>query len=221
MQGKVKEMEFYIDTANLKQIEEVMPLGILEGVTTNPSLVARENRDFKELIQEIAKRVDGKIWAEVVSTEANAMVEEALEINQWAPNMVIKLPMGFEGLKAASRLTKLNVETNMTLVYSVPQAILAAKAGVKYVSPYAGRMDDIGWNGVGLIQEIVEAFSNLKLNTQVIAASIRGPQHVLDVLAAGVHAVTMSYDVLKKMIQNPMTDIGLEQFLTDWNRRKG
>jgi transaldolase len=221
MQGKVKEMEFYIDTANLKQIEEVMPLGILEGVTTNPSLVARENRDFKELIQEIAKRVDGKIWAEVVSTEANAMVEEALEINQWAPNMVIKLPMGFEGLKAASRLSKLNVETNMTLVYSVPQAILAAKAGVKYVSPYAGRMDDIGWNGVGLIQEIVEAFSNLKLNTQVIAASIRGPQHVLDVLAAGVHAVTMSYDVLKKMIQNPMTDIGLEQFLTDWNRRKG
>ncbi|MBN2908915.1 fructose-6-phosphate aldolase [Polycladomyces sp. WAk] len=210
-------MELYIDSANIEQIAQVMPLGILQGVTTNPTLIAKEKRDFQTLIRNIAKLVDGKIWCQVTSTEAESMVNEALEINSWAKNIVIKLPMGMEGLKAASILSRKGVETNMTLVYSVPQAVLAAKAGVSYVSPYVGRVDDTGWDGMSLIKEIVDVFQSLQVKTKVIAASIRGPQQVIDALRTGVHAVTMPYQVLLSMVRNPMTDIGLEQFMTDWN----
>ncbi|GGG05956.1 fructose-6-phosphate aldolase [Paenibacillus abyssi] len=209
-------MELYVDTANIGQIKEAVSLGILEGVTTNPSIVAREGRPFKELIQEIGSIVPGKVWCEVVATEAEGMVHEAREISTWVPRAVVKLPMGAEGIKAASRLAQEGIETNMTLVYSVPQAILAAKAGVNYVSPYLGRVDDTGWSGADFIRGIVNAYRMLGFDTKVIAASIRGPRQVLDVLQLGVDAVTMAYPVLMSMMRHPMTDIGLQQFLKDW-----
>ncbi|GIQ65825.1 putative transaldolase [Paenibacillus cisolokensis] len=209
-------MEFYIDTADLAQIKEAMSWGILEGVTTNPSIVAREKRGFEELIREIARETPGKVWCEVIGTDADTMVEEARMFRNWADRVVVKLPMGAEGVKAASRLSKEGIETNMTLVYSVGQAVLAAKAGVRYVSPYLGRVDDVAWSGATLIGGIVETFARLGLPTKVIAASVRGPQQVLDMLNLGVHAVTTSYSVWAAMMKHPMTDIGLEGFLRDW-----
>jgi transaldolase len=209
-------MELYIDTANLDDIKEAMSLGILEGVTTNPTLVAREKRQFQELIREIAPHVPGKIWCEVIGLDAESMIREARDMAAWAPKVVVKLPMGKEGIKAASTLSREGVETNMTLVYSVAQAVLAAKAGVAYVSPYLNRVDEIGWSGAALIGNIVKTFADLRLGTKVIAASIKGPQQVLDVLNLGVDAVTMSCQVLYQMMNNPMTDIGLSRFLADW-----
>lgn len=211
-------MEMYVDTANLDQIREAVSLGILDGVTTNPSIIAKEKRNFKEMIARIAELVPapGKVWCEVIGTDADTMVREALDMQTWASRVVVKLPMGAEGVKAASRLSKEGVETNMTLVYSVPQALLAAKAGVSYVSPYLGRVDDVGWSGATLIGDIVKAYAAFGLNTKVIAASIRGPQQVLDMFRVGVDAVTMSYPVLEAMLNHPMTELGLNQFLRDW-----
>ncbi|MFD0716621.1 fructose-6-phosphate aldolase [Paenibacillus sp. GCM10027626] len=209
-------MELYIDTADLKQIKEAMSWGILEGVTTNPSLIAREKRGFEEQIRDIAKEVQGKVWCQATGADAAAMVEEARMFQSWATDVVVKLPMGAEGIKAASRLSKEGIETNMTLVYSVGQAVLAAKAGVQYVSPYLGRVDDVAWSGANLIGDIAAAFSQLGLPTKVIAASVRGPQQVLDMFRLGAHAVTTSYPVLVAMMKHPMTDIGLEGFMQDW-----
>lgn len=209
-------VEFYIDTADLAQIREAMSWGVLDGVTTNPSIVAREKRGFEELIRDIGRATTGKVWCEAVGANADAMVEEARAFRQWADRVVVKLPMGAEGVKAASRLAKEGIETNMTLVYSVGQAVLAAKAGVQYVSPYLGRVDDVAWSGAELIGGIARTFSRLSLPTKVIAASVRGPQQVLDMLNIGVHAVTTSYPVWAAMMKHPMTDIGLEGFMRDW-----
>ncbi|MCA0757596.1 fructose-6-phosphate aldolase [Paenibacillus sp. N4] len=211
-------MELYVDTADLTQIREAVALGILDGVTTNPSIIAKQKRPFRETIGGIAELVPapGKVWCEVIGTDADTMVAEAKEMQAWAPRVVVKLPMGAEGVKAASRLSKEGIETNMTLVYSVPQAIIAAKAGVAYVSPYLGRVDDAGWSGEALIGDIVQAYKDLGLSTKVIAASIRGPRQVLDMFRVGVDAVTMAYPVLEAMLNHPMTEIGLNRFLQDW-----
>jgi transaldolase len=214
-------LDLYVDTADLGEIKKAAQLGVLDGVTTNPSLIARtvvrEGRGFEEIIREIDAAVDGKVWCEVVSTGAEGMVEEALQMRSWAESPVIKLPMGLEGLKAASRLRREGVEVNVTLVYSVPQALLAAKAGASWVSPYAGRMDDLGTSGVEVIRAMVEALRAQDLPTRVLAASIRGPRHVAELARAGVHGFTMPFEVLKKLAHHPATDAGLEQFLNDWD----
>lgn len=213
-------MELYLDSADFQQIEQAANLGILDGITTNPTLIAKEGRDFETVIREISQVVDGKIWAEVIGTESDTMVKEALRINGWAQNMVVKLPMGIEGLKAARTLSGKDIQTNMTLVYSISQAILAAKAGVSYVSPYAGRVDDVGWSGQEFIGDIASVFAIQNLETRVLAASVRSPQQVVALAKSGVDGVTVPYEVLIKMTQHPMTDVGLDQFLKDWDEAK-
>lgn len=209
-----------MDSADIQQIEQAANLGVLDGVTTNPTLIATEGREFETVIREISEVVDGKIWAEVIGTESNEMVEEARRIDRWARNMVVKLPMGLEGLKAAKVLSEEGLQTNMTLVYSVSQAILAAKAGVSYVSPYAGRIDDIGWSGVEFIRDIAAVFAVQHFDTKVLAASVRSPQQVVALARSGVNGITVPYEVLVKMAQHPMTDVGLDQFLKDWDEAK-
>lgn len=213
-------MELYLDSADIQQIEQATKLGILDGVTTNPTLIAKEGRDFETVIREISEVVDGKIWAEVIGTESDTMIEEALRINGWAQNMVVKLPMGTEGLKAARTLSSKGLQTNMTLVYSVSQAILAAKASVSYVSPYAGRVDDVGWSGEEFIGGIASVFATQRLETRVLAASVRSPQQVVALAKSGVDGVTVPYEVLIKMAHHPMTEVGLTQFLKDWDEAK-
>ncbi|QYJ17123.1 Transaldolase [Rubrobacter xylanophilus DSM 9941] len=212
-------MEIYLDSANLSQIEHAVELGILDGVTTNPTLIAKEGGDFENIIRKISQVIKGKgkIWAEVISTKSEAMVEEAIRMTGWATGMVVKLPMGLEGIKAASILSREGIQTNMTLISSVSQALLAAKAGVSYVSPYAGRVDDIGWSGSGLIQGIVEAFSAQGFATKILAASVRSPHQAAELVRSGVDGITVPYGVLIGMAQHPMTDLGLDQFLKDWS----
>jgi transaldolase len=210
-------MEFYVDTANLEEIKTASRLGFLDGITTNPSIVAKEKKDFKALIQEISSIVEGKVWCQVTGTSAEEMYEQACEMNGWGKEMVIKLPMNFEGLVAASELVKKGVKVNMTLVYSLPQVVLAAKAGVTYISPYVGRMDDLGADGKRFIQEALQTIENLHAPTKVIGASIRSPQIVVDLANCGAHAVTMSYNVFQTMVKSPSTDIGLASFMNDWN----
>ncbi len=189
---------------------------MLDGVTTNPTLIAKEGRGFEEIIRAIDGAVEGKIWYEVVATDAEAMVSEALAMRGWARQPVIKIPMGPEGIEATSCLSREGMEINVTLVYSVPQALLAAKAGASWVSPYAGRMDDLGIAGVDLIGDIVEAFATQGLATKVLAASIRGPHHVAELAKRGVDGMTMPYEVLLGLTHHPATDAGLEQFSQDW-----
>ena len=209
-------MKLFIDTANLDEIREVNSWGVLEGVTTNPSLIAKEQRDFKQTVQEIADIVDGPISAEVVSLKAEEMVEEAKDLVAIHPNIVIKVPMTEEGLKATNIFAEQGVRTNVTLVFSASQALLAAKAGASYVSPFLGRLDDVGHNGMDLISEIVDIFDRHLINTEIIAASIRRNTHVTEAAAAGAHISTIPYAVFKQMIKHPLTDLGIERFLKDW-----
>jgi transaldolase len=210
-------MELYVDTANIEEIKAASRLKFLDGVTTNPSIIAREKEDFRSKIREISQYVDGKIWCQVTGKTSEEMYNQAVEMNSWGNKMVIKLPMNFEGLAAASELVKKGIEVNMTLVYSLSHVVLAAKAGVAYISPYVGRTDDHSLDGQRFIKEAMETIRNIGGQTKVIGASIRSPQIVVDLANIGVDAITMSFDTLKKMFQSPLTDIGLKQFMDDWD----
>jgi len=205
-------LKLFIDTANVEEIREINQWGVICGVTTNPSLIAKEGRDFKQVIEEISNIVDGPISAEVISLEWEEMVKEARELAKIHPNIVIKIPMTKDGLKAVSMLSK----TNVTLVFSPNQALLAAKSGANYVSPFVGRLDDIGNEGIYIIKDIVEIFNIHDINTEIIAASIRHPVHVIQAAKAGSHIATIPYKVFLQMLSHPLTDIGIEKFLKDW-----
>lgn len=211
-------MKLFVDTANVEEIRKANDLGVICGVTTNPSLIAKEGRNFFEVVKEITSIVDGPISAEVVSLEADKMIEEAKEIIKKinSKNVVIKIPMCAEGLKAVKVLTSLGIKTNVTLIFSPAQALLAARAGATYVSPFVGRVDDIGRYGVELISEISEIFSIHDIKTEIIAASIRNPIHVIDAARAGSHIATVPYKVIEQMINHPLTTSGIEKFLKDW-----
>ena len=211
-------MKLFIDTANIEEIKEAASWGILDGVTTNPSLIAKEGRDFQEVIKEIVEIVDGPISAEVIALDADKMVEEGEELAKIHKNIVIKVPMTKEGLKATKVFSQKGIPVNVTLVFSANQALLAAKAGATYVSPFLGRVDDIGSTGMDLIEEIISIFNIHGLDTQTIAASVRHPLHVTDAALAGSHVATVPFKVLKMMTDHPLTDIGIEKFLADWNK---
>ncbi|MBQ4100475.1 MAG: fructose-6-phosphate aldolase, partial [Oscillospiraceae bacterium] len=204
-------MKLFIDTANVEHIKEASDLGVICGVTTNPSLIAKEGRDFKEVVTEITKIVEGPISAEVISLNADEMVKEAFELAKIHRNIVIKIPMCAEGLKAVKRLSKMDIKTNVTLIFSATQALLAARAGATYVSPFLGRLDDIGCNGMTLIEDIAKIFEVHKINTQIIAASIRNPIHIIDSAKAGAHIATVPYNILMQSISHPLTTSGIER----------
>lgn len=214
-------MRLFIDTANIEEIRKAHAMGIISGVTTNPSLVAKEGRNFHQVLQEIHEIVDGPISAEVISTKAEEMVEEGKRLYSLGKNIVIKVPMTEEGLKATARFHQLGIPTNVTLIFSVNQALLAARAGATYVSPFVGRLDDIGQDGMNLVSDIVQLFSIHGLNTQVIAASIRHPLHVTQAGLAGAHIATVPYKVIEQMVKHPLTDVGLDRFLKDWEKASG
>jgi len=209
-------MKLFIDTANVDEIREVNEWGVISGVTTNPSLIAKEGRDFKEVIHEIASIVDGPISAEVISLDKDGMIKEARELSKIHPNIVIKIPMTKEGLKAVKVLSEEGIKTNVTLIFSANQALLAARAGATYVSPFLGRLDDIGNEGMNIIYDIVQIFDIYGIETEVIAASIRHPIHVIDAAKAGAHIATIPYKVFNQMVEHPLTDIGIKKFLKDW-----
>ena len=213
-------MKFFIDTANVDEIRRANDMGIIVGVTTNPSLIAKEGRDFMEVVKEITEIVDGPISAEVISLEADGMVKEALEIRDKInnPNLVIKIPMCAEGLCAVKRLTAMGIKTNVTLIFSAAQALLAAAAGATYVSPFVGRLDDIGQRGMDLISEIADIFAVQNIKTEIIAASIRSSMHVIEAAAAGCDIATVPYKVLVGMVGHPLTTSGIERFLSDWGK---
>ena len=211
-------MKIFIDTANIEQIKEVNSWGILDGVTTNPSLVAKENKDFATLVKEICAIVDGPISVEAVSITAAEIVPEARKIAAGNKNIVVKIPMTEEGLKATKILASEGIKINMTLIFSANQALLAAKAGARYVSPFVGRLDDIGQNGMDLIAEIMDILDNYEFDCEVIVASVRDPIHVTEAARLGAHVATIPYDVLKKMFQHPLTDAGIDKFLKDWEK---
>lgn len=210
-------MKFFIDSANIDEIREIASWGILSGVTTNPSLVAKEGKDFKKVIKEICEIVDGSISAEVISTDVKSMIEEGRELASWHKNVTIKLPVIPNGLSACKVLSSENIKVNMTLCFSVNQALLCASTGATYVSPFVGRLDDINENGISLIKDLAEVFSIQKIKTQILSASIRNPLHVTESARAGAHVATIPYKVFKQMIKHPLTDKGLEKFLQDWN----
>lgn len=214
-------MKIFLDTANVADIKEGASWGIVDGVTTNPSLVAKEGRDFKEVIKEITEIVDGPVSAEVISLKAEEMIEEAREVAKMHPNVVVKIPMTPDGLKAVSAVSKEGIKTNVTLVFSSNQALLAAKAGASYVSPFLGRLDDIGQEGMNLVREIVEIFDIYGIEAEVIAASIRHPLHVTEAALAGAHVATIPFNVLTQMAKHPLTDIGIDKFLKDWEATFG
>lgn len=210
-------MRFFIDTANVEEIRKAAKMGFICGVTTNPSLIAKEGRDFSEVIQEITQIVDGPISGEVISLDAAAMIEEGRQIAKIHPNMVVKIPMTEEGLEAVSVLSREGVKTNVTLIFSSTQALLAARAGATYVSPFLGRLDDISTDGLQLIADIAEIFSVHEIETQIIAASIRHPMHVFECAKLGAHIATVPYKVFQQMIQHPLTTAGIDKFMADWN----
>lgn len=209
-------MKIFIDTANVDDIRKANDLGVICGVTTNPSLIAKEGRDFKEVVTEITSIVDGPISAEVISLEADGMVKEARELVKIHKNIVIKIPMTLEGLKAVKILSAEGIKTNVTLIFNSTQALLAARAGATYVSPFLGRLDDIGMNGLNLIEEIVDIFDLHGITTEIIAASIRHPVHVIEAARLGAHIATVPYKVIVQMTKHPLTDAGIERFLKDW-----
>jgi transaldolase len=211
-------MKFFIDTANINEIKEAASYGLLDGVTTNPSLVAKEGKNFRELLDEIIKIVDGPISAEVVSTDYNGIMKEAHELAKIHKNIVVKVPLIKEGIKAVKSLTEEGIKTNVTLCFSPSQALLAAKAGATYISPFVGRLDDISHDGMELVQQIVQIYNNYNFKTQVLVASIRHPLHVVDAALMGVHVATMPFDVINKLFRHPLTDLGLEKFLSDWKK---
>jgi len=211
-------MKFFLDTANIEQIREAASWGILDGVTTNPTLVSKENGTFDQILREICRIVDGPISAEVVSTQADGMVAEARKLAAIHPNITVKIPMIPEGLKAVVRLASEGIKTNMTLVFSPVQALLAAKVGATYLSPFVGRLDDIGHVGMDVVRDAVQIMENYGFPTQVLAASLRHPTHVYEAAMAGAHVATMPFGVLSQLVKHPLTDIGLERFLKDWDK---
>lgn len=213
-------MKFFIDTANIEEIKEAAALGILDGVTTNPSLVSKEGKDFRKLLDEILKIVDGPVSAEVISTDYAGIIKEGRELASVHKNIVVKIPLIKEGLKACKTLTDEGINVNVTLCFSPTQAILAAKAGATYVSPFVGRLDDISTSGMELISQIVQIYRNYDFNTQVLVASVRHPLHVVESALIGADVCTIPFDVIKKMFNHPLTDIGLEKFLSDWKKLK-
>ncbi|HSO09016.1 MAG TPA: fructose-6-phosphate aldolase [Desulfoprunum sp.] len=213
-------MKFFIDTANINEIQKGVEMGMVDGVTTNPSLIAKENKPFEEIITEICRIVDGPISAEVVSLDTEGMVGEARKLAAINDNIVVKVPMTTEGIKAVRRLAAEGIKTNVTLVFSVAQALLAAKAGATFVSPFVGRLDDIGVSGMDLIQDIMTVYGNYGYESEVIVASIRSPQHVVDAALIGADIATIPFKVIAQLAKHPLTDIGIEQFLADWDKRK-
>lgn len=213
-------MKYFIDTANVEEIRKVAELGIIDGVTTNPSLIAKEGRVFEEVIKEITGIIDGPISAEVVSLDAEGMVEEANELIKIHKNIVIKVPMTADGIKATSMLSKRGIKVNVTLIFSATQALAAAKAGAAYVSPFVGRLDDIGLEGMDIVEEIMEIFNNYGIDTEVIVASIRNRNHLTQAALAGADIATIPYKVIMDSLKHPLTDQGIEKFLKDWENSK-
>jgi len=213
-------MKFFIDTANIAEIKEAHSMGMVDGVTTNPSLIAKEGRDFEEIIKEICEIVDGPISAEVIALDAPGMIAEARELAKIHNNIVVKVPMTVDGLKAVRALAEEGIRTNVTLIFSPLQALMAAKAGAAYVSPFVGRLDDLSQDGMILVEQVVDIFDNYGYDTEVIVASVRNPIHVLESALMGAHIATIPFNVLGKLAAHPMTDKGIQAFLDDWNKRK-
>ncbi|MGP4106180.1 fructose-6-phosphate aldolase [Virgibacillus sp. L01] len=213
-------MKFFIDTANIEEVRSANELGILAGVTTNPSLVAKEGISFHDRLKEITDEVSGSVSAEVIAEDAVGMIKEGKELAAIAPNITVKVPMTLEGLKAVKAFSDLNIKTNVTLIFNANQALLAARAGASYVSPFLGRLDDIGHDGMTLVSTISEIFDLHDISTEIIAASIRNPLHVIDASLNGAHIATIPYKVLGQLVKHPLTDQGIEKFLSDWNNQK-
>ena len=211
-------MKLFIDTANLQQIREADELGLIDGVTTNPTLLAKEGKDFKELLHEISQLVKGPVSAEVVSLESEGMVQEGRTLAKINDNIVVKVPITLEGLKAVRRLKADGIATNVTLVFSANQALLAAKAGAAFVSPFVGRLDDISYIGLEVVEQILTVFENYDLDAEVLVASVRNPTHVLQAALTGADAATIPYPVLLQLVKHPLTDLGIERFLADWKK---
>ena len=211
-------MKIFLDTASVSELKEGVAMGILDGCTTNPSLIAKEKRPFRPLVEEICSIVPGPVSLEVVATDFEGMVKEGKELAQIAPNVVVKCPLTKDGLKAVKRLTGEGIKVNQTLCFSASQALLSAKAGATYISPFLGRLDDISHVGMDLIRQILSIYSNYGFKTQVLAASIRNPLHVVDAALAGAHVATIPFAVLEQLTKHPLTDIGLKKFLDDWNK---
>lgn len=213
-------MKFFIDTANTDEIKDAHSMGMVDGVTTNPSLVAKEGRDFETIIREICEIVDGPISAEAVSLDTEGMLSEARQLAGIHKNIVVKIPMTIDGLKAVRQLADEGIKTNVTLVFSPLQALMAAKAGASYVSPFVGRLDDLSQDGLVLVQQIVDIYENYDFKTEIIVASVRNPLHVLESALMGAHIATIPHNVLKKLAAHPLTDKGIQSFLDDWNKTK-
>jgi transaldolase len=211
-------MQFFIDTANIEEIRKANELGVIDGVTTNPSLIAKEGRDPVPLLKEICSIVNGPVSAEAVSMTAEDMIQEAIPLSKIHENIVIKIPMIAEGLKAVKKLSGMGIKTNVTLVFSPSQALLAAKAGASYVSPFVGRLDDISHTGMDLVRDIIGIYENYLFATEVIVASIRNPLHVVEAAKMGAHIATIPYSVIIQLARHPLTDIGIEKFLKDWEK---
>lgn len=211
-------MKFFIDTANIQEIKEASRLGLIDGVTTNPTLVAKEGRSFEELIREICGIVDGPVSVEGVSTEAEGMIQEARELAKIHKNIVVKIPLTTEGLKATKILSSEGIKVNMTLVFSPVQALMAAKAGAAYVSPFVGRLDDVSHVGMDLVDQILTIYGNYDFETEVIVASIRNPLHVLDAALMGADIATIPFKVIEQLAKHPLTDVGIDRFLRDWEK---
>jgi transaldolase len=211
-------MKFFIDTANIEEIKEGIKLGMVDGVTTNPSLIAKEKKGFDDVVKEILKNVEGPVSLEVISMEAEAMFEEGKKLAQLGSNVVIKVPLCTEGLKATKMFADAGIDVNETLIFSPLQALMAAKAGARYVSPFVGRLDDIAHDGMELVEQILTIFDNYGFETEVIVASIRHPRHVLDAAMMGADIATIPFKVIKQLVQHPLTDRGIEMFLADWKK---
>jgi transaldolase len=211
-------MKFFIDTANIDEITKAWELGVIDGVTTNPSLIAKEGKDPVQILKAICSIVKGPVNGEVVGITADVMIKEAKELANIHKNIVIKIPMIAEGLKAVKKLSSMGIKTNVTLIFSANQALLAAKAGAAYVSPFVGRLDDISHHGMDIVEEILDIYANYLFETEVIVASVRNPLHVIDAARMGAHIATIPYSVITQLIKHPLTDIGLEKFLKDWEK---
>lgn len=212
-------MRFFIDTANLEEIREAQEMGLVDGVTTNPSLMAKESGDWRVRAKEICALVPDPVSLEVIALDTEGMIREARELVEFGPNVVVKIPMTFDGMKAVRALRSMHIDTNVTLVFSAAQALLAAKAGATYVSPFVGRLDDVGHDGMELVSQILTIYENYDLDTQIIAASIRSPMHVLDTALAGAHIATVPFKILTQLAAHPLTDKGIAAFLADWKKK--
>ena len=216
-----RSVKFFIDTANIDQIKDANDMGMVDGVTTNPSLIAKEDGEFKQIIAQICKIVEGPVSAEVISLDYEGMIKEAIDLAGIADNIAVKIPMTIPGLKAVKYLTAEGIKTNVTLVFSALQALMAAKAGATFVSPFVGRLDDLAQEGMGLIEEIAQIYANYDFDAQIIVASVRSPLHVLDSALLGADIATIPYDILKKLASHHMTDKGIDAFMADWKKKNG